>query len=209
MSEAPQLPTNVRRLICLVLLLTLGATSLRGAGQPVAMTTEAIEEAIALGRQTAPRPYALGPWIGESDVIHSASIYTPFIRVALASQMAMRNGRTLSRSNIERELLEPIVYVAIRTLDAAGRQTMTGTVHLTGPAPRQRIDPLWVKPPGSVLRSLEPEADVRSVTFVAAFPLDAVKPGVEVALQLRPSRSSTVLFTPRGLITPTEFNKWR
>lgn len=198
-----------RSLIFLLLLLTPGASGVRGAGQPVAMTMDVIEEAIALGQQTAPRPYTLAPWIEGSDVIHSASVYTPFIRVALASHMTMREGRTLTPSNIDRALLEPIVYVAIRAFDAISRQTITGTVHLAGPEPRQRIDPVWVRPPGSVLRSLQREADFSSVTFVAAFPVNAIKPGVEVALQLRSSRSSLIVFAPRGLITRNEFNKWR
>lgn len=75
----------------------------RGAAPPVAMTVEAIAEAIALGQQAAPRPYVLRPWIGDPGVL-SASVYTPFIRVALASHMATLEGRTLSPSSIDRGL---------------------------------------------------------------------------------------------------------
>ena len=144
---------SVRRsLISLLLCLTVVPSAVRGAGQPVSMTMETIEEAIALGRQTAPRPYALHRWIGGDPDVHSASIYTPFIRVALASRVATLEGRARSPSNIDRALVEPVLYVAVRAYSQTGfgsGRVMTGTIHLAGPGLRETIAPLWTRPPGS------------------------------------------------------------
>ena len=199
-----------RSLIPLLLWLTVGPSGVQGAGPPLAMTPQAIEEAIALGRHAAPRPYALYRWIGDPGV-HSASVYTPFIRVALASHVAKLEGRTLSPSNIDRALIEPVLYVAVRVhgpTDSGSRRTMTRSIHLAGPG-LERVAPLWTRPPRSVLQSLEREREIDSVTFVAAFPLDAVKPRLEFAVRIRPSRWSEVVLLSRGLITPKEFDRWR
>ena len=86
------------------------------AGSPQALTEKATEEAIAFGRDGTPRPYLLRHTPGgiKPNPVILGNIYTPFIRVALASYKATLEGRRLSVSDVDTTLIEPLLYVAVR-----------------------------------------------------------------------------------------------
>ena len=207
----------MERYLIAPLLTLLVASSIIGAGMPPrVMTSGMIEEAIAFGRDHKPQPYALHPttW---SSLVHSsvtnAILYTPFIRVAMASYVATREGRSLSLAQIDKTLVDPLVYVAVRRgLFPSLPYTATDlNIYLTAPGrsriTHDRINPVWKRSAAPVLSSFERDRDVEAFAFVAAFSLDAVRPGLEVFIEAKTSRGDR--YFTATFIGEDEFDKWR
>ena len=68
-----------------------------------------IEQAIKWGAEGEPEPYPL--------VLHNTitgAVYTPFVRIALASYNERRSGRQLTPDKLPAWLTEPLIYFAIK-----------------------------------------------------------------------------------------------
>jgi hypothetical protein len=90
-------------------------------GQPAALTPASLDDATAWGVLGDPEPYPLRSW-GRPGVVGPnvlGAIYTPFLRVALASKAARLTGRPFDFSDVRPAWLEPVVYVAFRWYAAA------------------------------------------------------------------------------------------
>jgi hypothetical protein len=113
-TTKPSLPTIAT---AAWLLLVCGVASV--SAQPTTLSPTDIDDAIRLGWYYEPEPYLLRgpgrPWL-ETDErrVTVGAVYTPFIRVALASKAARMTGRTFQRSDVPSQLLEPVVYVVFR-----------------------------------------------------------------------------------------------
>ena len=99
------------------LLLVSGVASV--SAQPTTLSPKDIEDAILLGWYHDPEPYLLrGPGKPGAPTSEGratvGAVYTPFIRVALASKAARLTGRPFERSDVSSQLLEPVVYVVLR-----------------------------------------------------------------------------------------------
>jgi hypothetical protein len=211
-------------LALLLLWMLSGSPSLRSAGAPVLMTPATIEEAIAFGQQTTPMPYPLhqeGRWrdgtVQESSYVFG-KLYTPFIRVALASHRAWADGRLLHPSEVGDTLVAPVVYVSVRRaqmpddFDALdGAEIFLVAVGRLAPfaiPPAQRVRPQWVRTDGAVLQAFEDQDEIRAVAFVAAFPIDALRPDWYLVYERQERGGRSRLFN-QTLISQNDLTAWR
>lgn len=83
--------------------------------QPLgALTPHDIEAAILWGETGDPTPYQLHHHPGRQNPVVMGSIYTPYVRVALAARAAWQSGATLKPVDLPATLTEPVVWVALR-----------------------------------------------------------------------------------------------
>src|SRR5437773_11763910 len=89
--------------------------ALKTGALPNAMTPQDIVDAIRLGNTGDPKPYPLHHMHSPRQTgVVVAVVYTPFIRVALASKAARLSGQPLETADVAHGLTEPVVYVAFR-----------------------------------------------------------------------------------------------
>jgi hypothetical protein len=76
-----------------------------------------INEALELGRTADPKPYPLRHLdpTGKNRGAVIGAIYTPFIRVAIASRDATIRGVALTQDTLDPAILDPVVYVAFKS----------------------------------------------------------------------------------------------
>lgn len=86
--------------------------------QPIErLTPRDVDAAIAWGRDGDPAPYLLRFKSYQKDVpstVIVGSIYTPFVRIALAAKAAFKSGPTFESQDVTEEMTEEIFYVAFR-----------------------------------------------------------------------------------------------
>src|SRR5215475_3061070 len=134
------------------------------AGSAGTLTSKEIDEAIEWGMNGDPAPYPLhhaGP-PGKVNPVIVGAVYTPFLRVALAANVARRAGRTFTQTDVSQSLIEPVAYVAFRWYccdrdrnDPASFDPLTpfdykvavpgDRVLLANSALRVTMSPLWIK----------------------------------------------------------------
>lgn len=185
-------------------------------GQAPTLTADAIEQAIALGRDSDPSPYSL-PVHGvtrDGNVVAGAEldrVYTPFLRVALASHRAARDRRNVSSIEVDPTLLEPLLYVAIRRYQTPA-EAVDVRIFLgrqgSHPPSEVGIPPAWIREAGVVLRAFEDGSVTEAFHYVAAFPLDAVRPGLSIMVTSKRPGLDGVSFA-QSLIRQQELDAWR
>jgi hypothetical protein len=196
-DENPERPavTSRRIFIVAIVALQLGVVVAAVSAQPTTLSSKDIEDAILLGWYHDPQPYLLRgpgkPGMPTSDGRTTVgAIYTPFVRVALASKAARLAARRYESGDVSQKVLEPVVYVVLRwyccdheqpdptTFDA--RRTsdhkimLPGELRIVAGAVRVTARPLWVSKDLSVLGADPPFADA---VLVAAYPLSVLTSG--------------------------------
>jgi hypothetical protein len=200
---------SVRHLIAILVLWAIATTVLMASSPPETMTDDAIERAIAFGRSTEPQPYQLHHISGRSENRNPfvvGSVYTPFIRVALASRRAMLDDKELPASQLDKTLVQPMIYVAIRhiTLPIAVqpsdvRVVLTELSDLEG---KWGTPPVWIKAPSEALGLFEANEKTQTFVVVAAFPIEAVQPDLQFIIERK-------RFFSRSPISHSELARWR
>jgi hypothetical protein len=201
------------------------------------LTAKDIEDAISWTARADPAPYALhhqSPDPRRVNPVIVGAVYTPFVRVALAAKAASDAGRVLSADDVPPQLLEPLAYVAMRWYccdddhgsDAAHFDPSTpfdykiavpGYDRFTESFLRQNhlrlAVPLWVNPATAVISDLGGTLPFADTVLVAAYPIAALVPDLDVVIyrdELKPGVSDGY---PRrmilGRITPDDVVAWR
>ncbi len=183
----------------------LSASPLLAQAPGRALTPSEIEEAIRLGREAAPAPYLLHfvTPVGSPtrNPVIVGAVYTPFLRVALASKAARAEGRRFTSSDVSGDLAAPVVYVAFRwyccdgvhgsdpdswdpfkhPFDykiAAVRDAEAAEVDAGRAASSRRrpvaTPPIWIKYGASVLDQFGGQPPFRDVVIVAAYPMSVL-----------------------------------
>ena len=172
-------------------------------------------------RETEAQPYELR----ENGNRVNAAIYTPFVREAMASRAAAARGEELDRSNASGPLADRAVYILLRwgpdDEERARHQTGGRNVELRAgimpgiypPEGPRLIEPLWSTRDLSILKQFGAEPPFSDAAIIAAFPREALKPGVFVMAyvksqegRLKPGSHSVV----RGaVITEQDLARWR
>lgn len=126
------------------LLLVSGVASV--FAQPTTLSPADIEDAIRFGQYYDPEPYMLrGAGLPGAETserrIHVGAVYTPFIRVALASKAARLTGHIFDRSDVPSQLLEPVVYIVFRWYGLSCCQQELATFDAISPSNHRILHP--------------------------------------------------------------------
>ncbi len=162
------------------------------------LTSSAIQEAIDWGRSGAPEPYLLrhiGDAPNRPNTVVVGALYTPYLRVALASKAAWASGQNFTIADVTPSLVEPVLYVAFRWYccdtdrpDPASfnpfepRDYHVAWVARTGHSPNPRelaaaVPPLWIRHDVELLGDFGGQLPFDDVVLVAAYPLATLTTG--------------------------------
>jgi hypothetical protein len=192
---------TIARVLPIVVLSIVGVAAQGGRLDPTA-----IQEALDLGRgQSEPGPYTLHMNAVGTEV--AGAVYTPFVRIAMASKMAHLQGRELTAADLPDWLTEPIVYIALRWYCVDSDCSLpTQPIDVTiGQPPLTR--PLWVSRDFDVLRRFGGEPPSPDIVAVAAFPISVITPNTMVMTCVRPNPSRCD--GRAGVITQSDVTTWR
>lgn len=195
-------PTTSRlRSIGCALGLLLGA-ALCGApllAQPTEnLTPNDIDAAIKWGMEGSPTGYLLhhrSPDPRKVNPVIVGAVYTPFLRVALAARTAHRAGQSFVASDVPPDLIEPVVYVALRwyccdhdhgddlmsfhpfvpfdyKIAVPGQDRFTDSFLRLSKLSLEK--PLWVRKDLTVLSKIGVELPYQDFVIVAGYPMSAV-----------------------------------
>jgi hypothetical protein len=193
------MPTNpIRRsawrLICrwahpyggISLLIWLSVLGAVPRAEPLTSLTEAdLREAIAWGESGTAGPYSLRA--KHNRAIEAGWVYTPFVRVALAAATSKAAGEPLRPSDIPSSLTKPVIQFAMWRLKLPEiarlevLETAPSFMEIAeSPGAEGRTLPLWVSTDPVSLRDLDVNLGKYDVEIVAAFSMDAVRPGRDI-----------------------------
>jgi hypothetical protein len=217
----------------LVVAVALIAAVGRPAASPVAtLSPKDIADAIQLGNFGEPRPYALRARSADPNKrnpVDLGSIYTPFVRVALAARAARDAGHVLSPDDVDPKLLEPVVHIAFHWFvkdrehpdsDYAPSQTywiFKRDIDWSGlPRPANGVDPTSVKrgaEAAALLAAFGAEPPDHTV-LVATFPIEALRTDGLFVIYRKFLRQPTtppypVQVLTEGEILPDELARWK
>jgi hypothetical protein len=186
--------------------------SVPAVAKPSGLDEKSVLEALAYGRSGEPKPYQLSLSGHVTGIV-----YTPFIRVAIASHAAHLRGRELAEEDLPDWLTAPLVYFAIRRGPQVPGSTSASTFRASlaphGVLPVARIarDAEWVATDSSVLERFAPGVPYDDIVAVAAFPVSAIKAGWDVWLWTeREGESGRSHGQMRGgMITDSDIASWR
>lgn len=178
------------------------------------MSRQEITEALAFGRDSVPTPYPLSHVQpeGQKGSAIIGKIYTPFIRVALASRRANLEGRTLQPKEVPSVWIEPLVYVAVRrttnpVTGAPDRNVRVIVSQGGDTSGRAGIPPVWTRQPSDVLPAFESDEAITEFVIVAAFSVDTLQAGRQFVID-RDSVGKSRFFGISS-ITANELKLWR
>ncbi len=166
------------------------------------LTEADIASALALGQTGEPAPHLVPCLAAKPAKCAVAAVYTPFVRVALASRAARQKGRALGRDGVTPDLIEERFYAALRydvPLDRApfGDRVKYAPLRAvllpTGLTPvgqelKKGVRPDWAEPSTARLDVFGGAPPFKDTALVVAFPLDNLQAGYEIAVY----RSATI-----------------
>jgi hypothetical protein len=165
------------------------------------LDADEIADALALGRRGEPPTYALprvtGPGVIDPGNQPGGVLYTPFLQVAWAAHARQAAGRSLGVDDVPGWMAAPVAYVAIRAPSPA-REDIVGPLSIAlvpadtptccrYPQP-SRVPALWVTSDVSALARFGAPAPFEDVGLVAAYPLEALQPGLDLVVFRRVDR---------------------
>jgi hypothetical protein len=166
-----------------------------------ALDADEIADALALGRRSQPPTYALprvtGPGVNDPGNRPSGVLYTPFLQVAWAAHARQAAGRSLDVDEVPSWMAAPVAYVAIRAPSPA-LEDIVGPLSIAlvtadtptccrSPQP-SRVPTLWVSGDVTALARFGAPAPFEGVGLVAAYPLEALQPGLDLVVFRRVDR---------------------
>lgn len=214
-----------------LLALFLGLGSAAGVAQtaPPPLSPDVVNAAIAAAKaSTPPAPYVLkGPskpvtrnqpldpevakTLDPNKILTFGAVYTPFIRAAILARKAADAGKPFTAADVPPEIQDSLVYVAAlpwERTDVTGPDRLVDTIFVivTPPGSTDRaqvVQPVWVKPDTTQLRSiLGPSVPERAM--VAAFAPGAIQAGKEIVIVY-----AGTVYAQRVEITPADIVAWR
>jgi hypothetical protein len=204
------------------------AATLQRSGIQAQLSEKDIADAIELGTVGRPEPYVIRH-MAPKDVPNTvskivASVYTPYIRVALVARAAANGGARMLPTAVGQGLIEPTALVVYRWTccdQGISDATQQGPIRVAAPGvegflARYRLtQPLWVRyDVMSVLGSMGLGMAPPDSVAVAAYPLEAIKPGVEFVIYRDLDPESVPAWVPAskiriGQLRPEELSHWR
>ena len=176
-------------------------------------------EALELGRHGNPGPYTLHMTRSGSGA--AGAVYTPFVRIALFSRAAHRQGRTITAADLPEEMTQPVTYVVVQwyclnSNCSLPADTVPIGVRLTPHDPCYcapsvthpgAILPLWVTRSFNALKAFGAETPKLAVA-VAAFPINGIKSDywVSSCAGTNPTQCDD---SRGGPITSNDISTWR
>jgi hypothetical protein len=184
LDSRPEETTMFR--IAVTVLASVSLTSVSTLHQATVPKPAFLDEALRTGRLERVKPHDLL----ENGRVNGA-VYTPFVRVAMLSQAAGLNGRTLSVDDVPPEVYEPLVYFVMRwsdehdwprVLEHTARQSLQVTMVPAGfpPSHQQEVLPVWTTEDLGVLARFGAHKPFADAAIVAAFPVENLRPGFDV-----------------------------
>lgn len=215
------------RLMC-AFVVSLGSATLL-AQAPAALSPEILKAALEAAKApTPPAPYELkGPstpvtrnapldpevarTLDPNRIITFGSVYTPFVRAALLARRAVQAGRPFGAGDIPPELQDNLTYVAAlpwERTDVTGPERFVDAVYviITPPGSTDRaqvVQPVWVKPDTSVLRT-GLGSTVPEQAMLAAFSPNEIRAGREFVIVY-----AGTVYAQRIAIRPEDVAAWR
>jgi hypothetical protein len=216
--------------LVLILFLVLGsAATFAQAPPPVALSPDVLNAAIAAAKApTPPAPYVLkGPskpvtrnqpldpevakTLDPNKILTFGAVYTPFIRAAILARKAADAGKPFSAADIPVEIQDGLTYVAAlpwERTDVTGPDRLVDTIFVivTPPGSTDRaqiVQPVWVKPETTQLRSiLGPTVPERAM--LAAFAPGSIQAGKEIVIVY-----AGTVYAQRIEVRPEDIAAWR
>jgi hypothetical protein len=214
----------------LALFLGLGPTIVFAQSAPPApIAPDVITAAIAAAKsQPAPAPYVLkGPskpvtrnapldpevakTLDPNKILTFGAVYTPFVRVAMLARKAADAGKPFGPADIPAEINDSLTYVTAlpwERTEETGPDRLVDTIFviLTPPGSTDRaqiVQPVWVKPDTTQLRSILGPA-VPERAMLAAFAPGAIQAGKEFVIVY-----AGTVYAQRIEIRPEDIAAWR
>jgi len=161
--------------------------------------------------RNAPLDPEVARTLDPNKILAFGAVYTPFIRAALLARRAADAGRPFGPADIPPEIQDSLTYVAAlpwERTDVTGPDRLVDTVYviITPPGSTDRaqiVQPVWVKPDTTQLRSILGPA-VPERAMLAAFPSDAIQAGKEFVIVYAGS-----VYAQRVEIRPQDASSWR
>ena len=188
-----------------------------------ALDADEIADALALGRRSQPPTYALatvtGPGVNDPGNQPSGVLYTPFLQVAWAAHARQAAGRSLGVDEIPSWMAAPVAYVAIRAPSPA-LADIVGPLSIAlvpadtptcchSPQP-SRVPALWVSDDLTALARFGAPAPFEGAGLVAAYPLEALQPGLDLVVFRRVDRpTGPASVEVRVRLDANLLDKWR
>jgi hypothetical protein len=165
-----------------------------------------IQEALELGRQGDPGPYTLHMNANRTGV--AGAVYTPFVRIAMASKAARLQGRDLTAADLPDWLIAPVVYIALRwyCVDSACNLPTQPIDVTILPDQRRPFPPVWTSRNLDVLTRFGALASADTIA-VAAFAVATITPGAMIRTCVW--TSSSHCDGRGGVITEADIAAWR
>ncbi len=188
-----------------------------------ALEPDEIADALALGRLSQPPTYALprvtGPGVNASGNQPSGVLYTPFLQVAWAAHARQAAGRSLDVEEVPSWMAAPVAYVAIRAPRPAP-EDIVGPLSIalvTADTPTccrypqtSRVPALWVSDDVTALARFGAPTPFEGVGLVAAYPLEALQPGLDLVVFKRVDRpTGPASVEVRVRLEANLLDKWR
>lgn len=214
----------------LALFLGLGsAAAFAQAPPPTPLSPDVVAAAITAAKApTPPVPYVLkgaskpvtrnapldpevAKTLDPNKILTFGAVYTPFIRAAILARKAADAGRPFGPADIPVEIQDSLTYVAAlpwERTDVTGPDRLVDTIFviLTPPGSTDRaqvVQPVWVKPDTTQLRSILGPA-VPQRAMLAAFAPGAIQAGKEIVIVY-----AGTVYAQRVEITPADIAAWR
>jgi hypothetical protein len=214
------------RLVALFVVLASAAAMAQGTAPP---SPEVLSAAIAAAKApTPPAPYVLkGPstpvtrnapldpevakTLDPNKILTFGAVYTPFIRAAILARNASDAGKPFGPADIPAEINDSLTYVAAlpwERTDVTGPDRLVDTIFviLTPPGSTDRaqiVQPVWVKPDTTQLRSILGAA-VPERAMLAAFAPGAIQAGKEFVIVY-----AGTVYAQRVPIRPEDVSAWK
>jgi hypothetical protein len=187
----------------------------------------AIRDAMELGRMGKPTPYGLH-FLNPKP---TGFVYTPFLRIAMASRAAREGGRELSAESLPSSLAGSAVVVALEmtwrtesNCKPSDFDRFMSIPHVACLAPSRiacAVDPDPRQQPRAVIRPLWVSTDINRLTdfgaarpsplplVIAAFPAESFKPGYTLYASSGKISSDCSGFSGAGAIPSEDLPHWR
>jgi hypothetical protein len=146
-----------------------------------------------------------------NKILTFGAVYTPFIRAAILARKAADAGKPFSAADVPVEIQDGLTYVAAlpwERTDVTGPDRLVDTIFVivTPPGSTDRaqiVQPVWVKPETTQLRSILGPA-VPERAMLAAFAPGSIQAGKEIVIVY-----AGTVYAQRIEIRPEDIAAWR
>ena len=187
------------------------AAAIAAAKAPVPPAPYVLKGASKPVTRNAPLDPEVAKTLDPNKILTFGAVYTPFIRAAILARKAADAGKPFGPADIPAEIQDSLTYVAAlpwERTDVTGPDRLVDTIFVivTPPGSTDRaqiVQPVWVKPDTTQLRSILGPA-VPERAMLAAFAPGAIQAGKEIVIVY-----AGTVYAQRVEITPADIAAWR